>query len=160
VTYPGATLGTDPNGGSHIGHGGVGPGVSGSTYGSIYRPQEAGSGANSNNGPGGGIVRINAGGLVFGDATSAIRANGQGTGDKSGAGGSIWVTVAGLSGDGVMEAHGGQPGYQPSGGGGAIAIEYGSVSGTVLSNLTAAAGNTASGTGRFGSAGSIYLKGP
>ncbi len=158
VTYPGETNASGGGGGSHIGRGGS---SSGSTYGSIYRPQESGAGgAHTGDGDrGGGVVRIKADDLVL---NGVIRANGQGvTGyyTRGGAGGSVWITLTGgISGDGLVEARGGasENGNQGSGGGGAIAIEHGGASGTVIDNSRAWGGNHHV----RGGAGSIYVHGP
>src|SRR5262249_1832892 len=60
-TYPNTSNGGSGNG-SHMGRG-VGVSQTGATYGSVYRPQEEGAGGNATSG--GGVVRINAGSLVF-----------------------------------------------------------------------------------------------
>ena len=160
--YPGETAPGGGGGGSHIGRGGLSPG---STYGSVYRPREAGGGGQhgSDGDRGGGVVRILAQNILFLDATSAIRANGEGsTGyyTRGGAGGSVWITVEGsVSGNGSITANGGasENGAQGSGGGGAIAIEYGTTLDPALeANLRALGGSR----DREGGAGSIYLKGP
>jgi len=168
-TYPGATVPGDASGGSHLGVGGqFSTSAVGSTYGSVYRPQEPGGGSEStsvNYGrPGGGVVRIRAAGVTLA-AGSAIRANGVGyvSGDygtvRGGAGGSVWITATGaIAGDGTIEALGGASGNnnRGSGGGGAIAVEYGSSSGTVLENLRAWGGQHTV----VGGAGTICLAGP
>ena len=157
-SYPGATVPADATGGSHLGYGGFTNNPLGSTFGSVYRPQEAGGGA-GNGGTGGGIVRIAAGSVTV---DGAIRANGVLTGpfnDRGGAGGSVWITAASVGGGGTIEVHGGDNSSWGSGGGGAIAIEYASTSGTVLNNLVARTGSPAGGN-RYGGAGTVYLKGP
>ena len=63
-SYPGAVLPGDATGGGHLGYGGLSTRPLGSTYGSVYRPQEPGGGA-GNGGPGGGIVRITSGTLAL-----------------------------------------------------------------------------------------------
>ena len=76
------------------------------------------------------------------------------------AGGSVWMTTGALAGVGVIEARGGNATSccAGSGGGGAIAIEYGSLEpgSTVLDPLTAQGGST----NRTGGAGTVYLHGP
>ncbi len=159
TTYPGATVSGTGAGGSHFGVGGTGTGAGGSTFGNPEWPAEAGGGAGGGFGSsGGGSVRIVAGTLAFGDATSAIRANGGITSYRTGAGGSVWITAGALSGDGVIEARGGDTTGvgDGRGGGGAIAIEYASASGTALSNLSARGGNGSSN----GGPGTILVKGP
>ncbi|HEX7582390.1 MAG TPA: Ig-like domain-containing protein, partial [Gaiellaceae bacterium] len=102
TSYPGAVLPGDATGGSHLGYGGLQNNPLGSTYGSVYRPQEAGGGA-GNGGPGGGIVRITSGSLTL---DGAIRANGdKGTSDRTGAGGSVWVTTGAFSGAGTISPY-------------------------------------------------------
>ncbi|MFA6958181.1 MAG: carboxypeptidase regulatory-like domain-containing protein, partial [Thermoanaerobaculia bacterium] len=60
-TYPGATAPGYATAGSHMGYGGVDSVPNGTTYGSVYRPAEAGGGANRGGpSPGGGVVRITA----------------------------------------------------------------------------------------------------
>ncbi|HEU4886855.1 MAG TPA: hypothetical protein VFV49_03140, partial [Thermoanaerobaculia bacterium] len=77
-TYPGATVPGGNSAGSHMGYGGLYNGPYGSTFGSVYRPAEAGGGARYS-GNGGGIVRITAGSLVN---DGAISANGTTTGES------------------------------------------------------------------------------
>jgi hypothetical protein len=155
-SYPGATVPGDSTGGSHLGYGGLSTGPFGSTYGSVYRPQEAGGGG-GNGGTGGGIVRIVAGSVVV---DGAIRANGDtGGANRTGAGGTVWVTAASVGGAGSIEARGGDNAYWGMGGGGAIAVEYTASSGTVLGNLVARTGSPST-AGRYGGAGTVYLKGP
>jgi hypothetical protein len=145
--YPGATAPTNSGGGSHLGRGGN---SSGSTFGSVYRPREAGGGAVSDT-TGGGIVRVRA---QTAQIDGAIRANGQG-GYRGSAGGSVWLTVAGLlSGEGSIQARGGnQSGGTGSGGGGAIALEYFHGTGGVMSRLQSYGGSG----GAQGGAGTVYL---
>ena len=163
TTYPGAT-GPEPNaGGSHLGLGGRSS--TGSTYGSVTRPQEPGGGGDLYHGypdvhgqPGGGVLHLTVGGNLQCDG--AIRANGSATARQaSGAGGSIWLTVTGsVSGQGVIEAKGGSapPSSRASGGGGAIALEYGGT-------LTLAEGSLKVSGGSYsyiGGAGTVFLKRP
>ena len=70
----------------------------------------------------------------------------------------MWVTTGAFSGAGTVEARGGDGAYYGVGGGGAIAIEYTTATGSVLSNLVARTGNS-SNTNRYGGAGTVYLKG-
>ena len=159
TTYPGATPAGQAGGGSHLGHGG---GSAGATYGSVTRPQEAGGGGarqSSDRGePGGGVLRLIVGGNLHCDGT--VGAHGySATSHTSGAGGSIWLTVAGdISGLGVVEAKGGSAPtyYRTSGGGGAIALEYG---GTLT--LPEGSLNASGGAPYYaGGAGTLFLKGP
>jgi hypothetical protein len=160
TTYPGAGLTDDGSGGSHIGRGGLWSRKRGGVFGSVYRPMEAGGGGvlvnSSSTANGGGSVRISATASATVDgAIKARGANGANTYGTS-AGGSIWITTPTLSGGGSADASGGDftAGSGATGGGGAIAFEYGTASGKLLSNLVAKAG----GVGRPGGAGSIYLK--
>ena len=159
-TYPGAGLADDGSGGSHIGRGGLWTRKRGGVFGSVYRPMEGGGGGvlvnASSAGNGGGSVRVNAtASAAIDGAIKARGANGANTYGTS-AGGSIWITTPVLSGGGSADASGGDftAGSGGTGGGGAIAFEYGTISGKLLSNLVAKAG----GVGRAGGAGSIYLK--
>ena len=159
VTYPGAAIATGSAGGSHLGYGHTYSGdTAGSVYGSLYFPQEAGAGAGYC-AWGGGILRLVTTNLTV---NGAIRANGASYCDRSGAGGSVWVTTSNIGGSGTIEARGADtndPWNWGGGGGGAIAIEYsGSASGTVLSNLNARPG--AKNSNRSGGPGSVYVKSP
>ncbi len=150
-TYPGTGPAGELSGGSHLGEGGVHNNPAGQTYGSVYTPREAGAGGQGD-GPGGGVVKIEAGIL---DVNGAIRANGVAQ-DRAGAGGSIWAVAGEVRGTGSFEAAGANCGnYKGGGGGGAIAIEY--VSGTVQYSLNAK-GGTSTDPGRYGGAGTVYLK--
>src|SRR6185369_4619979 len=160
ATYPGATAPGNYSSGSHIGVGGFYQSPISTTFGSVYQPQEAGGGANHCCTAGGGIVTINTPSLIN---DGAVRANGTGNGAggccDGAAGGSIWIRTTALSGAGAVEAQGGN--WDRTGGGGAIAIEYASSTGSMLSNLRAYTGGNAGATGgQFGGAGSIYVKGP
>ncbi|MGZ8833897.1 MAG: hypothetical protein ACXW19_11960, partial [Thermoanaerobaculia bacterium] len=160
-TYPGATRPGSGSAGSHIGVGAVANPPAASTFGSVYQPQEGGGGGEhpniANGQPGGGVVR-----LIASTVTNegVIRANGR---DRTccfdvrgGAGGSIWVTANGIGGRGAAEVIGGSTYNTPTGGGGAISIE--SVTTPVLWQMSARAGFTASGSVRFGGAGTIYVR--
>ncbi|HSL84805.1 MAG TPA: Ig-like domain-containing protein, partial [Thermoanaerobaculia bacterium] len=154
TTYPGHGTPGTASGGSHIGEGGVASGTAGETFGSVYRPAEAGGGGQSS-GRGGGVARITAGRL---QVDGAIRANGQDSG-RGGAGGSVWVTTSAVAGAGTIEARGGNACCgNGAGGGGAVTIMYGATGATsaVLGNATAASAST----NRVGGPGSVYLFGP
>ena len=101
------------------GHGGYGGGKNGGTaYGSVFYPDELGSGGL---GSGGGALHVLAGELLV-DGT--LSANGLTSG---GAGGSIWLDVDRLSGFGTIRANGGW-GFSyaeyGSGAGGRIAVHF------------------------------------
>ncbi|HKR65051.1 MAG TPA: discoidin domain-containing protein [Thermoanaerobaculia bacterium] len=155
VTYPGASTPGYATSGSHLGFGGVYENPPGSTYGSVYRPREAGGGANRGPGDGnygGGAIRIQAATLTN-DGT--IRANG-GTGNyEAGGGGSVWITAPTIGGSGRIDARGGGNVHR-SGGGGAISIEYTTATGTVLNNLGTAPPPSQY---AYGAPGSVYTKG-
>lgn len=159
-SYLAEPVATGVSGASHLGKGG---GTSPSTYGSVEFPLEAGAGGATSNGTwGGGIVRIDARDVVL-EATSAIRAsgvNGTSCSHRGGAGGSIWLSARRLlAGDGSIEAHGGRGGScanNPSGGGGAIAIDFTATSGSVLQNLRTYGGDR----NQRGGAGTILTRGP
>jgi hypothetical protein len=145
--------------GSYGGRGGIGggSGTNGPTYGSILAPTNCGSGGYGYNAgaDGGGAIRL----AVSGNTTlnGTITANGNpipGNATGAGAGGSIWLTTANLSGSGTIRARGGAGGNNNGdnggGGGGRIAVilangtTFGSVAmqayGGVYSNLNGGAG--------------------
>lgn len=158
TTYPGAALADDASGGSHIGRGGLWSRRRGGVFGSVYRPMEGGGGGvlvnASSAGNGGGSVRIHA--TASAAIDGAIKAKGASATYGTSAGGSIWITTNALSGGGTADASGGDhvSGSGATGGGGAISLEYATVSGKLLENLTAKGGAN----DRVGGAGSIYLK--
>jgi hypothetical protein len=156
ATYPGATASTLISGGSHIGRGGMNSGVSGTTFGSITRPQEAGGGAMHNGFPtgGGGVIRLVTASAII-DGT--VRANGMAA--MAAGGGSVWISAGRIAGKGSIEAIGSSGGFD-AGGGGAIAIEYSDPT-TVLPAISVRTDNAQANTAALlGGAGSIYVKGP
>ncbi|MFV2074393.1 MAG: hypothetical protein ACC742_17345, partial [Thermoanaerobaculales bacterium] len=162
TTYPGAVVGSDSrSAGSHLGEGGAVSGTSGETYGSVTRPQENGAGGRySTYGKrGGGVLRIEAQTVDL-QGTAAIRANGWGSTSnnfRGGAGGSVWITAGAVTGTGVIEASGGSvPSYESGGGGGAIAIEYGTMDAAIEAGLRAVGGDVSNNL-RRGAAGTVYL---
>ncbi|HMM34458.1 MAG TPA: Ig-like domain-containing protein [Thermoanaerobaculia bacterium] len=162
ASYPGTTASSN-SGGSHVGVGGIpAGGTAALTYGSVTRPQEAGGGGwYSNGSAGGGVVRIDTARLVLGGPTASILANGvRNSYDAGGAGGSIWITAESIEGSGRIEAAG-VDGYWAywSGGGGAMAIEYGSIAEGVRAGVSAK-GGAGTGIGESGGAGTVVLKGP
>ncbi len=155
-TYPGATGGTDWSGGSHIGASGTnGNTAPASTFGSVFRPAEAGGGALVG-GAGGGVVRVTAPTVTV---DGAIVANGT-LSSRGGGGGSVWVTATTFGGSGSIDANGGEQQFE-AGGGGAISVEYAApgAATAVLSKLTARGGKGSS-TTATGGAGTVLLKGP
>jgi len=124
-----------PGRGTGPSHGGPGGGYTyGPVYGSLTAPETPGSGGNVKiNGPtpgqGGGVVRIQASGIVTIHGT--IRANGAGrpggSHDNGGAGGAIYITCSRLAGSatGLIQANGENAGLGGmAGGGGRVAIIY------------------------------------
>jgi hypothetical protein len=163
TSYPGLSVATDSGGGSHIGGGGPVSGVSPSTFGSVYRPREAGGGQGANGGitnGGGGALKLEATGSVRVDGL--VGANGSAPGSVAGAGGSVWIRAVGtVTGSGSIEAQGGELGANGGGGGGAIAVEWGAVTTEALPKTTARAGKTTdTSASRNANPGTIYLKGP
>jgi hypothetical protein len=151
-TYPGATAATDVDGGSHMGIGGIRNAPGGSAFGSVYRPQEAGGGG-SGGGAGGGAIRIQSGTAVI---DGNINAKGSLIGgDRSGAGGSVWIATGKISGAGRIDTSSVNANWG-SGGGGAITIEYTDPTST-LPVLASATGT--SNQGFRGGAGTMYVKG-
>jgi len=130
-------------------------------YGSLYDPNEPGSGgATVNTGQtGGGIVRIQSPAIVL---NGKVTVNGGGLanqGNASGAGGSIRIDANSVSGSGELHADG-APSNFLGGGGGRIAIYYSGTTGMSLNRaLITAAGGAAPGvTTRNGAPGTIFLK--
>jgi hypothetical protein len=153
-TYPGEPHDPTDGGGSHMGVGGANEEEE-STYGSVTRPQEMGAGGKSGSRDlfGGGVVRIDADSLRV---DGAIRANGSGD-SYDGAGGSVWITVDGeLAGDGSIQANGGGNNSYAEGGGGAVSLEFGSSSGSVLDNAVARGGYH-NNEWNAGGAGTVYV---
>ncbi|HEX6641846.1 MAG TPA: discoidin domain-containing protein, partial [Thermoanaerobaculia bacterium] len=129
VSYPGATIPSNGNGGSHMGVGGWLETNRASTFGSVVRPRELGGGSDystpSEGRAGGGAVSIVSNALVV---NGVIRANGAGdnaTNSRGGAGGSIWIRTSSIAGSGIIEANGGDAYWGP-GGGGALSLSYAS----------------------------------
>ena len=116
------------------------PGIPGPVYGLLEYPNEMGSsGGNANNsnatarlgGAGGGSVKMVASNSTA--ITGTVSANsgqvfstigtGNNTGGGGGSGGSVWIQTDTFSGDGLITANGGNPGYYSApGGGGRIAV--------------------------------------
>jgi hypothetical protein len=161
----GASAG-NPQDGSGAGHGGMGGmsssnAVGGVCYGSFDQPVDLGSAGGLSyagfGGPGGGAVKLVAGGVVTIDG--AILANGaDGTNSRSGggSGGSIWITAQSLTGSGTISANGGagEPTHGGGGGGGRIAIQS---SANSFGGLMTACGADGA---QNGGAGTIYTKLP
>lgn len=181
----GGTGGGYPGGGAaHGGAGGKGESwdsAQTTTYGSSTNPWSFGSGGGSGfdafgntqgeGGNGGGIIRLRVGGatVVSGTVTAkGIYGNNEAAygygGGAGGSGGSIYLYVGSLSGNGTISAAGGAGGLGGNGGtgndaggggGGRIAIYYSSYSGTAFSGASVAGGSAATGA-VAGSSGSLY----
>jgi len=151
----------NPSSGGHGGPGGNSSSLAGGgAYDAVLAPSQWGSGGGnmgSTTGPGGaggGVIRLNVGGVLT--VAGQLSANGEGTFDSGGAGGSIHLTVGTLAGAGTISAKGGDAGYFLSGGGGGgrIAMYYGSS--TFSGTLSAAGGLSTS--GRCGGVGTLYVR--
>lgn len=144
-----ALYGSGASASTHVGRRG-GQNQTGSTYGSLVEPGEAGNVGSS---PGGGVVHLEAARLVIDGAIEADGATSASSG--AGAGGSIWLVSQGpVAGAGSLSAQGGGPG----GGGGAIAI-HGELTDGLEARSTVAGGSSAS-SSFWGGPGSLYVKRP
>jgi hypothetical protein len=167
---PGKGLGDYDNSssGGHGGPGGNGFGslAGGGAYDAVLAPSQWGSGGGnigsspSPGGAGGGVIRLNVGGVLT--VAGQLSANGEGTFDSGGAGGSIHLTVGTLAGAGTISAKGGDCEYVGSGGGGGgrIAMYYGN---SLFSGALSAAGglnpaNAFGNNGRCGGVGTLYVR--
>ena len=161
------------SGGSHGGRGAYNGGhYPIESYGSFYNPWESGSSAGYNAGwsscNGGGIVRINLSGTAtlsgigtgFG-SVGAINASSPSICNLMGAGGSVYLKVSALSVPataGVITANGGS-GNQAGGGGGRVAVFYGSLTGAMTAANAYTSINAYGGAGGTGgAAGTVFLK--
>ncbi|NLF17508.1 MAG: hypothetical protein GX595_09640, partial [Lentisphaerae bacterium] len=165
---PGRSVGNVPPtpeqksfGGSHGGLGRIGSwgGTVPASYDDIRDPALPGGGGSGT--AGGGVVHIHAGTILL---EGAIRANGvSGWGGISGgAGGSVRVQTDVLSGAGSVSADGGAAGMGDyastggSGGGGRVAIYYGSLDGFDVAGRVSA--HSAASPAGPGSVGTVYLQ--
>ncbi|MEM1180659.1 MAG: PKD domain-containing protein [Acidobacteriota bacterium] len=160
-------------GGSHGGFGFDGADI-GDIFGSVYYPAEKGGGGGSVTSPlsfsevaggdGGGIIHIKAGDLVL---HGTLRANGRardngflGLSEHGGAGGTVTVEAATLSGPGTIVAEGSW-GERSAGGGGRVALRIGTFQGFDVASQVSAAGGVDSGpgpdNGGYGGAGTIFI---
>ncbi|MEO8381786.1 MAG: hypothetical protein ABI779_19145 [Acidobacteriota bacterium] len=156
--YPGTPALGSGNGGSHLGRGGT-LSASGHTYGSVYRPAEAGRGGDTSNSRGGGVVRINAGSVVVDGSIVADGSSNGSFGNSGGSGGSVWITTGKITGTGAINANGGAA--CQAGGGGALSIEYTDATST-LPALSALSGQGAGAScfGVDGGPGTVRVAGP
>jgi len=168
VTSKGFVRG-NPGGNGSASHGGIG-GVGLASYGSVFEPILHGMGANSATNPpnedGGGAIYLTVGGASTIDgALRATVINNPQTFNRAGAGGSVYLETGTLSGDGFIQAHGGNSAGGSNaggGGGGRIAVvlndagaDFANYSGT----FDARAGTGGQNTTTFRAAGgSVYLQ--
>ncbi|WP_257457450.1 IPT/TIG domain-containing protein [Archangium lipolyticum] len=138
------------------------------TYGNHASPNELGSGGQSGNSRGGGLVRLRMGATGVLSLDGAIRANGENHNYGAGSGGGIYVEARVLKGTGSITANGGNAldlDYS-SGGGGRIALvgydaaqAAGSFSDANLyTKVTAFGGRSRAGSAGNGGAGTVFLK--
>lgn len=163
----GSSLAAKSNsGGSHGGLGGLGSGnqTSGVSYDDPRDPQRPGGGAGGGAGVGGGVLRLQIDGTLT--VNGAIRANGVYGTQGGGAGGSVRLDAATLTGTGTIEARGGNGetccGYgAAAGGGGRVAIYATAFGGSFGLPALIAAVNTQGGSGwRHGGAGTTFVQRP
>lgn len=151
-------------GGSHGGLGGLGNNGAAKAalaMDDMYGPTEPGSGS-GNGSSGGGAVQIVAAGSVIIDG--GIYTDGAGSNPGGGAGGSIWIDAAVLSGTGVLSAKGGNGNggccdYAGGGGGGRIALYATQFAGGFAGAAAINRLNAGGGTGyNNGGAGTAFMK--
>jgi hypothetical protein len=90
------------------------------------------------------------------NGTISAKGAAGGSNDRTGAGGSVWITTGKISGSGKIDV-GSVNAYYGAGGGGAIAIEYTDATST-LPVMASATGTSSQ--NKLGGAGTIYVKGP
>lgn len=168
---PGRSNWNSALGGGGATHGGVGGNynnhkASSPTYGSVFSPENLGSGGgrqnDTNPGIGGGAVKLTVGGATRLDGN--ISADG-GSGAAGAAGGSILLTTGSLSGGGSVSAAGGVgTSVGGAGGGGRVAIvltdtasDFTNWDGKTTSYGNIGSGSTAFSIG-FSAAGTVYLE--
>ena len=160
----GVTHGTGSSGAGHGGSSGRGAGIdlTGQPYGSMSEPYMFGSagGGGTSGGRGGGILRVNATGVIQIDGElSAVGGDAKGTAGGGGSGGSIWMHCNIFRGTGKVKANGGsQYSLGGKGGGGAagrIAI-YMWANRTYYGSYEAHGGRASNG-GEPGGPGPIFL---
>ncbi len=154
---PGAGTGNHDGGG----HGGVGGAMSyadniatGYPYDQFLNPTNAGSGAASTN-PGGGIVLLTVTGTTH--VAGSILANGAS--NPGSAGGTVRLATGRLTGNGTIQAQGGDGVTKSSGAGGRIAVYLtnpGEVFTSFAGTITAHGGYSSGRTDGDGAAGSVY----
>ncbi|MEA2604010.1 MAG: large repetitive protein [Acidobacteriota bacterium] len=163
-TYPNVPL-AYTNAGSHGGEGGYG----GAVYDNVFDPREPGGGGGTGTvfgrtepgGDGGGVILVTAGGPLVNQGV--ISADGeQASAGGSGAGGTVRLAAASLSGPGSITASGGGSTdfFGTSGGGGRIALYAATVEDRLIGNTHAAGGWKFGGLSQYhrGSAGTLFVK--
>ncbi|MEO1086283.1 MAG: hypothetical protein AAFY88_18765, partial [Acidobacteriota bacterium] len=175
-TAPNVTGATRSGGGGHGGEGYQGnyTGSQGPVFDSVYAPGfPGGGGARGNGGEtggrGGGVIRITAQHLVLDGELLARGQNRTGVYAGAGAGGTVALDLAQLSGAGSIDASGGDnprnsSRYGGVGGGGRVAIEVGTLTGFDPATQVLVEGGlrtSSSGTPNVqAGAGTLFVKGP
>ncbi len=137
---PGAGIrGAWGGGGGYGGMGGTVNASGGETNGSLNEPLDLGSGGSDGGANGGGAIQMIVPETLQVDGL--ITAGGVGSAWTGGSGGSIWLEVGTLSGNGMVRADGGPAGNN-GGGGGRIAIYYWSMMGLADSQITVNGGSS------------------
>ena len=145
-------------GGSHGGRGGGADGFN-RVYGSLFDPDDPGSGGTGlGAAAGGGVVRIAAVGEAIIDGS--VRAAGEASSVQhpSSAGGSIRLDATTIRGFGSIDASGGDGRSLPAAGGGGRIALYGATISEGLIDRTLAAGGDADTPEQRGAAGTIFVK--
>jgi hypothetical protein len=171
---PAGIAGSVGAGGSYGGEGDTAAGTAGPVYGSVYRPRQAGGGGNrasaANLGRGGGVIQVAAGSVALGGQILAKGDSHSADGYSAGAGGTISIATAELSGAGLVDASGGTQTATGStcvaesggGGGGRVAILAGALAGfDPATQARAWAGRTncpSTIPDRYAAAGTVYAK--
>ncbi len=144
------------NGGS--GYGGRGEGnhatILGLTYGSATAPTRLGSVGGTTRG--GGLIRLGVTGAATINGTLAADGGDTGSWQYAGAGGSVFLTAASLTGSGSISADGGGGGNRGAGGGGRIAVI---LSGSDSFGSVSMHCHGGSSSVRAGAAGTVYKEG-
>ncbi|MEE8525929.1 MAG: LamG domain-containing protein [Thermoanaerobaculia bacterium] len=152
-------------GGSHGGRGGnfaetvlaVPAALPGRTYGNLFDPRDPGAGGGGT-GAGGGVIHIAALGDLVIDGALRASGGGEGSAAANGAGGSVRLDGAAISGRGTIDASGGgSASSAPGGGGGRVAIYAGTLDAGLLARTTATGGDSVDAAAR-GAAGTVYVR--
>jgi large repetitive protein len=147
--------------GSYGGWGGTADGqVTNPPFGSLREPNDYGVAGALSDLRGGGIVRLDVATL---ELEGEILANGEDGTLRQGSpsGGSIWLDVGSLSGQGAIKARGGERSNSSifyGGGGGRVAIYYDQVDGFDLASQISARGGLSGASRESGGAGTVYLR--